>query len=368
MRLKKGTKVEVSSKAEVPFGCWRCAEIICGNGHYYSIRYYDGGHGEAVAPSVPRKAIRPCPPVLELTQEWKPGDVVEVSQNFSWSTAAVLKVLGENNVLVRLLGSSFDLMVNKIDIRVKQSWQNEEWIVLGKGSSSGKNGKCCKKLAPRLSSMFSAQAQKKPTQTQHSSNHDYLNDKKEVGYQNSHLGSSKTLKRKSHPHVRLSAEPPQKMRATDKEDTGGSLSNRKSEDSSVSSSVGSCSVTGFRVHVGDLEVATTSDAESAPHCRYEKRNCSVSLKEEKEAEIHRSELHAYRCIIDNLHASGPLSWEQEAFIANVRRSLHISNDEHLAEIKSLISTIAFRFHNQKSEIQKRRSEHRLFCIGTRCSS
>ncbi|KAI9117612.1 hypothetical protein K1719_011778 [Acacia pycnantha] len=264
MRLKKGTKVEVSCKEEVPFDCWRCAEIMCGNGHYYSIRY-DGGNDEAVAARVPRKAIRPCPPVLELTQDWEPGDVVEVCQKNSWSTATMLKVLGENNVLVRSVGYSFDFIVNKIDIRVKQSWQNEEWIVFGKGSSRGKNGKCYKELAPRLSSMFSAQAQKTTTTTQHSSNRDYLNDKKEVGYQNSHLGYSKTLKRKNHPHVGLSAEPPQKLRATDNEHTGGSLNDRKSDDS-VSSSVGSCSVTGFGVHIRHLEVAT-SDAESARHCR-----------------------------------------------------------------------------------------------------
>ncbi|KAK4257360.1 hypothetical protein QN277_006957 [Acacia crassicarpa] len=331
MRLQKGTKV--SRKAEVPFGCWRCAEIICGNGHYYSIRY-DGCNDDAVAAMVPRKAIRPCPPVLELTQDWQRGDVVEVCQNFSWSTAVVLKVLGENNVLVRLLGSSFDFMVNKIDIRVRQTWQNEEWIVLGKGSSSDKNGKCNKAIAPRLSSMFSAQAQKTTTSTQQSSNYDYLNDKKEVGYQNSHLGSSsKALKRKSHPQVGLSAGPPKNLRVTDNEHTGGSPNNRKSDDS-VSSSVGSCSVTGFGVHIRDLEVAT-SDAESACHCRYEKRNCSLSSKKEKEAEIHRSELQEYRYIIETLHAAGPLSWEQEAFITDVRRSLHISNDEHLALISNL---------------------------------
>lgn len=55
-----------------------------------------------------------------------------------------------------------------------------------------------------------------------------------------------------------------------------------------------------------------------------------------EAEIHRLELHAYRCTLEALYASGPLSWEQEALISNLRLSLHISDDEHLLELRNLV--------------------------------
>lgn len=37
MRFKKGDKVEVMRKKEVPV--WRCGEIISGNGHTYSVKY-----------------------------------------------------------------------------------------------------------------------------------------------------------------------------------------------------------------------------------------------------------------------------------------------------------------------------------------
>lgn len=134
MRFKKGTKVEVMSKAEVPSGSWLCGEIISGNGHNYTIRYdgYQGAAGEAIVERVSRKAIRPCPPTLELTENWSPGDIVEVFQNFSWKMATVLKVLGKKYISVRLLGSSLEFQVSKYDIRVRQSWQDDKWIVIGK--------------------------------------------------------------------------------------------------------------------------------------------------------------------------------------------------------------------------------------------
>ena len=136
MRFKKGDKVEVLSKTEVPSGFWRCAEIICGNGHHYNVRYdgYQDATGEVIVERVSRKAIRPCPPVLEITENWNPGDVVEVFQNFSWKMAKVLKVLGKKYILGRILGSSLEFKVSKFNIRVRQSWQDERWIRVGKVS------------------------------------------------------------------------------------------------------------------------------------------------------------------------------------------------------------------------------------------
>lgn len=134
MRFEKGTKVEVLSKTEVPSGSWQCAEIIGDNGHLYTVRYdgYQSTAGEGIVERVSWKAIRPCPPVLGVTENWNPGDVVEVFQNFSWRMAIVLKVMRKKCILVRLLGSSLEFKVNKFDIRVRLSWQNNKWIVVGK--------------------------------------------------------------------------------------------------------------------------------------------------------------------------------------------------------------------------------------------
>lgn len=52
----------------------------------------------------------------------------------------------------------------------------------------------------------------------------------------------------------------------------------------------------------------------------------------------RSELYTYRSTLGDLFASGPLSWEQEASLTDLRLSLNISDDEHLVEVRNLIST------------------------------
>lgn len=134
MRIKNGSKVEVLSKEELPSGSWRCAEIICGNGHNYTVRYdgYEAAHGGTVVERVSRKAVRPFPPPFEVSENWVAGDVMEVFDKFSWKLATVSQVLGDNYFLVRLLGSSLKFEVFKHDIRVRQSWQDEKWVVIGK--------------------------------------------------------------------------------------------------------------------------------------------------------------------------------------------------------------------------------------------
>lgn len=128
-----------------------------------------------------------------------------------------------------------------------------------------------------------------------------------------------------------------------------SIHERSSEDTgcgSVASSVGSCSVVSYspnklsgRLLSGPIQDADTlcSDADSFSNCGDEEGKCPLSLKEDIAARIHRLELHAYRSTLGAIYASGPLSWEQEALLTNLRISLNISNDEHLMEIRNLKS-------------------------------
>lgn len=134
MRFRKGSKVEVLRKKELPTGEWRCGKIISGNGHTYSV-VYEGSFGmrsEALVERVPRNAIRPCPPSVGSVESCSVGDVVEVFDVGSWKVAMVLKVSAGDYCLVRLLGSCEEFRVQKSNIRVRQSWQDNKWVVIGK--------------------------------------------------------------------------------------------------------------------------------------------------------------------------------------------------------------------------------------------
>ncbi|XP_039060178.1 uncharacterized protein LOC120204125 isoform X2 [Hibiscus syriacus] len=121
--------------------------------------------------------------------------------------------------------------------------------------------------------------------------------------------------------------------------------NRIDDTMSCASSVGSCSGLGYNglnlspnsVTNGceNLEEDYRSDADSNSNVRCQEEGNYVSTSVELGYDLHRSELHAYQKALGALHASGPLTWDEEEKVTNLRRSLNISNDEHLMELRKL---------------------------------
>ncbi|KAK9715266.1 hypothetical protein RND81_06G154100 [Saponaria officinalis] len=324
MRFKKGTKVEVLTLDDGPSNSWRLAEIIGSNNHRYTVRY-EGCielFEKATIERVSRKVIRPCAPPVDLLQDWVKGDVVEVLHNFSWKTATILKVTRRDYVLVKLFGSGFVCRVSKYDVRARLCWRDGEWIVIKKDSST------CKDMRFRIPS------------SRNDSNH----ERKKI-----RLGNKDGLccnpKRVEKCIINpLLSELNGCSETFMKEKTNGTVGYTHSinlpsyDDVSITSSVASCSVfrnSSDKLHRVFAKVqyedndSQSSDAESF---------CQLRTEELLIDEIHRLELRAYRCTIGVLFQSGPLSWEQELLLTNLRDSLHISNDEHLAEIKNLVSS------------------------------
>ncbi|CAH8390100.1 unnamed protein product [Eruca vesicaria subsp. sativa] len=296
MRFKKGTKVEVLTKSSLPSGAWRSAEIISGNGHYYTVMY----DADDSTQRVPRKSMRPEPPQkMQVVHSWSPGDVLEVFQSCSWKMAIFSKVLENGCVLVRLLGSSMNVKANKSDIRVRQSWQDNEWIMVGQGAS---------RLSPQTST-----------------------------------GKLRSKGKTNECDV-LSTKGPKKRTYTLVTPHNQTTQAEEEDRESIASSVGSCSMemNGLTtLSFTPIETGHSSDTESSS-CGYRsikfKKKSGFTAKGSEAADIHRLELDAYRCSIERLHASGPIiTWEQETWITNLRLRLNISNEEHLLQIRNLIS-------------------------------
>ncbi|KAK4772246.1 hypothetical protein SAY86_014021 [Trapa natans] len=365
MRLKKGTRVEVLNNEEVSMGAWHSGEIISGNGRNYYVKYsLNLGSNEAKIERVPRKAIRPCPPVQQF-DSWEIGDIAEVYHNRSWKTAIIMEVKDTHNYYVRLVGLREELSCHCYQLRVRQIWKDDKWFVLAKGAQSrsterkGLHGSREKLYA--LDSWLSTEP----------------NNDVPVPF----VLSKERMKRK--PHFQTHQMGPQKRRVIEEPITGmqvllnnplrfmkvdvakkslgdynlhSSSRNGRTElvkidvgknsdsfyyrtsmtidDDSCTSSVGSCSANGGDMVCGSINHWNTenageiSDAES--FCGKEhKENATQNGKANSREKSHSSELHAYSRTIRALFASGPFSWEEETHISNLRQSLHISDDEHL---------------------------------------
>lgn len=107
-------------------------------------------------------------------------------------------------------------------------------------------------------------------------------------------------------------------------------------------SVASCSGNGFQRcsnkdnGKGSKCMVSLGDAASScpPESRKDHRGASGN---EIAANVHELELHAYQSTMQALHASGPLSWEQESLLTNLRKSLNISIEEHSLHLRQLLS-------------------------------
>ena len=134
MRFKKGSKVEVLCKKDVSVGAWRCAEIILDGGDTYRVRCEptSGMSNGKVVEGVPSTNIRPCPPRVESVTNWAPGDILEVLDAGSWKTATVLNVMEGDCYLIRILGSFQEFKVHLSKTRLRQTWKDDKWLILGK--------------------------------------------------------------------------------------------------------------------------------------------------------------------------------------------------------------------------------------------
>ncbi|CAL9059825.1 unnamed protein product [Musa banksii] len=397
MRLTKGSKVEVSNTKDVPSGSWRIAEIISGNGHNYFVRYARCPSDSSMGVErVPRKAIRPCPPPVEAPNDWMPGDFVEVFDNNSWKIAQVSSVAGGNYYSVKLSGCSRRFTADKSLIRMRQSWQNNKWVVVQKNSGEqsvrpqrglSKGGKSDFRLTqsciqPDISVVrnhfsiqnhdaleefirVSSRATKKRKLEAFPTEESCTNASRKMGKIEKD-GRHQEIVAGNLPHLLEKVGVVASARTVvDEKYMRSSLNNRItsitelkrgipnldnhaimsldcSDAESTSSSVGSCSIS-ENAYGSPNHCVSFSSQDSYTRPGHEEvlyglgRELSLPSKEELGAEIHQLELHAFRSMMTAFYASGAISWEQESLLTNLRLMLNISNDEYLSELRNLMS-------------------------------
>ncbi|XP_062229146.1 uncharacterized protein LOC133926973 isoform X1 [Phragmites australis] len=387
MRFFKGSKVEVLQEAEVPLGSWRPAEIVSGNGHGYLVRYHQSPVDSSVAVErVPRRLMRPCPPPSDDPVCWTVGSILEAFDSYSWKVAEVVRVLGKNHYLVRLLGSSLELRAHGSDLRLRMLWQEDKWIVTQKysarcldGSFRGRpkdgsfgyklgnqqlhcamdqnafEGNMSRGMKRKLSAISTHPPQcseiTKRLLTPHRDgrrskvvDRGSLRLAEKVDAVDSpcfmlgekYMHASLNMKTNGNVKTNLSG-----INADASYKRGTRTSADLSDTESISSSVGSSSPNSsphrsqyynLAYQSGDI-CSRTDDAEAS----ISERETSEYDNDGSRQETHLLELHAYRATMLALYTCGSISWEQEALLTNLRLTLNISTDEHLAELRNLVS-------------------------------
>lgn len=133
MKFRKGNSVEVLRREHDPCGSWFPGTIVSVDGNNYVVRYKFllDGEGKLILEKVPYVDIRPLPR-CKTANRWRIGDMAEVFDNQCWRVGKIAKVLQNNGYVVRLSGSIQLREFHKSNIRVRESWHNNQWSVTGK--------------------------------------------------------------------------------------------------------------------------------------------------------------------------------------------------------------------------------------------
>ncbi|OVA05366.1 EMSY N-terminal [Macleaya cordata] len=395
MKFKQGNKVEVLRRTKEQFASWYPGKIISADGSQYSVSYdlFMNPKGEPVVENVCRENVRSKPPPVKREEGWVIGDIAEVFDLYCWKVGKVAKVLNNNRIVIRLCGSIQLKEFHESNLRVRQAWHNNKWVAVPKDGGDRQNDNNGILNSSRFSQGL---VRRSPQQVIHKetclrdredeeqfkTSHPMRTSKRNL---ESHLESAlddgvmeiRGSKRKACMKVgkgdqlpmrtlsslkRVSAVSSPKAKVGKKCMIGYSKMDDEAEktknynlhpfsmaartpEESTECSVASCSsnyLPGYTASNSqksskNVDDCSFDDAGSFCPSISEKKYLPSCAEDELEADIHKLELHAYKSTVQALYASGPLSWEQESLLTNLRLSLNISNEEHLLQLRQLLS-------------------------------
>ncbi|XVF32489.1 hypothetical protein REPUB_Repub17cG0087100 [Reevesia pubescens] len=379
MKFRKGNSVEVLRREHDPCGSWFTGNIRSADADNYVVRYklLMDHEGKQVVEKVREKDVRPLPPSVN-GKSWAVGDIVEVFEIQCWRVGKVAKVLKNNNrFVIKFFGSIQLKEFHASSLRIRQVWQGNKWMVIGK-VAQGKD--LANSITPKISShagclhfrtsldISKTLRSKENREGQHTGGAENVmcNMDKLFG---GTLGKRKlppcsrgydeTLKRTlplfnqvddsscplagaDEKFSKQSTNRYDRMEGTIPHCVYDSSRPVCSTEDTDECSVASCSFNGVADYAGQISHKSlenthdNSDAESSFPSLGGKRDLPLSPVD-KVVDIHDLELRAYKSTVEALYASGPLSWEQESLLTNLRLSLNISDEEHLLQLRHLLS-------------------------------
>ncbi|XP_022771181.1 uncharacterized protein LOC111314270 [Durio zibethinus] len=398
MKFRKGNSVEVLRREHDSCGSWFTANILSADGDNYTVRYklVTDHEGKQVVEKVQGKDVRPLPPSVN-GKSWAIGDIAEVFDIQCWRVGKVAKVLKNNNrFVIKFFGSIQLKEFYASSLRIRQAWHDNKWMVIGM-VAQGRDlaNKCTPKIPCRAGGLLfrtslhlskTLQSRQKDIEGQQKGRSDNVTmclsmraTSKDYAHQSEecnmdplfggtlkkrksppcYRGCDETLKRTlplfnqvddiSCPHVgvdekfiKRSTNRNNRMEDTTPHSLYDSSRPVRSTEDSDQCSVASCSFNGVADYAGQIShkslknTPSNSDAESSFPSFCGKRDLLLSPVD-KVVDIHELELHAYKSTVEALYASGPLTWEQESLLTNLRLSLNISDEEHLLQLRHLLS-------------------------------
>ncbi|XP_050365964.1 uncharacterized protein LOC126784544 isoform X1 [Argentina anserina] len=290
-----------------------------------------------VVERVYRKNIRPQPPQAKKGEGGIVGDMVEVFDTKCWK---VVKVAKNNRVNIRFLGSIQSKEFDECNLRIRQAWDQNKWSMTEKVQKKNK-------IRYRSSD---SKGQLEASCEEPYSKESKISCKRRKS--NIYVGGPSMVNRwlyiqvdKTSTNNSSTDQPDPKMKKVTSYGMHKSFESTKYTDDSYQCSVASCSFNKLSdsqnessAELGE-DVGDISEAESSfPSLSGKKLSAPLLEPDLLDADIHQLELQAYKSTLQVLYASGPLSWEQESLLTNLRLSLHITNEEHLQHLRHLLSS------------------------------
>ncbi|KAK8693934.1 hypothetical protein V6N13_071501 [Hibiscus sabdariffa] len=391
MKFRKGSLVEVLRREHDLCGSWFPGEILSTDGDNYIVRYNLLEYHEAkrVTVKVRGKDVRPLPPSVN-GKSWAVGDIAEVFDIQCWRVAKVAKVLKNGNwFVIKFFGSIQLKEFHASNLRIRQAWHGNRWIVTGKVAENKNLANSFTPEIPfRAGRLHFGETMRSRARNREGQHKDEAHKivtclpigAKSKGYVREYgecnmdtLFGRIFKKRKLSPCSRGCDATPNRTlpllkqvydiscshvglddnfikqstnRNSRMEDTSPHClydSSRPawSTEDSDQCSVASCSLNGDYVgqisHKSLDKTPDNSDAESAFPSLGDNRDLPLSPVD-KTCDIHILELRAYKSTMEALFVSGPLTWAQQSLLTNLRLSLNISDEEHLLQLRHLLST------------------------------